>query len=277
MGKDRKDGKYIKQTDGLFAIIPYIYDKRVDAEVSKRDVLDITNLVKWVDEKNKNLEFKMSYFHALTTVFAKTIYNRPNLNRFVSGHRMYQRSYLSVAFVAKNKMTDDGEEKLITLKVDKNKNALELSKEMSIDIWSTKKSGTNEIDKILKNLSHLPRWLLKIIAKFIKWLDYHGKVPSFLSDGDINFQTLLLSNLGSIGCDSCYHHLNNYGTNSIAITIGIIKKVENKYLVDITSTLDERIADGFYFAKSIKLAQYIIDNPKILEEPLSDKIELDEK
>ena len=119
----------------------------------------------------------------------------------------------------------------------------------------------------------MPRWLFRIVVRVLKWLDYHGWVPSSLCNNDSNYATILLSNLGSIKCDSCYHHLNNYGTNSIVITIGTIKENKGKYTVDISATLDERIADGFYFAKSIKLAQHIILNPNLLEEKLSSKVD----
>lgn len=273
MFKDRKDGKYIKPTDGIHAIMPYLMENRIEAEVNKTEVLDVTPLVKWVDEHNKNLDYKMTYFHALTAVFAKTVYNRPLLNRFVQGHRYYERNNVSVAFVAKDKMSDHAEEKMIVLNVDGKDNALNLSRKMAIDIFKTKKEATNDLDKSLKALCSLPRWLFRIVVRVLKWLDYHGWVPSSLCNNDSNYATILLSNLGSIKCDSCYHHLNNYGTNSIVITIGTIKENKGKYTVDISATLDERIADGFYFAKSIKLAQHIILNPNLLEEKLSSKID----
>lgn len=79
----------------------------------------------------------------------------------------------------------------------------------------------------------------------------------------------------SIKCNSCYHHLNNYGTNSLVITIGTVYEENGKYLVDISATLDERIADGFYFAKSLNLAQYICNNPQFLDDDLASIVDFD--
>lgn len=273
MSKDRRDGKYIKPTDAMHAIMPYLMEKRIESEVSKTETLDITNLMDWLDKKNENLEFKFTLFQALAAVFAKTIYNRPYLNRFVQGHRMYDRRHVSISFVAKDKFSDEGEEKLIVLTINPKDNALGIAHKMAIDVFKTRKQGTNDMDQSLKMLTKLPRFLMRIVVRFIKWLDYHGWVPKSLTEGDSNYSTLLLSNLGSIKCDSCYHHLNNYGTNSLVITIGTIKENKKKYTIDITATLDERIADGFYFAKSIKLAQYILDNPDLLEENVSSKVD----
>lgn len=273
MNKDRRDGKYIKPTDAMHAIMPYLMEKRIESEVSKTETLDITNLMAWIDKKNENLEFKFTLFQALAAVFVKTIYNRPYLNRFVQGHRMYDRRHVSISFVAKDKFSDEGEEKLIVLTINPKDNALGIAHKMAIDVFKTRKQGTNDMDQSLKMLTKLPRFLMRIVVRFIKWLDYHGWVPKSLTEGDSNYSTLLLSNLGSIKCDSCYHHLNNYGTNSLVITIGTIKESKKKYTIDITATLDERIADGFYFAKSIKLAQYILDNPDLLEENVSSKVD----
>ena len=89
--------------------------------------------------------------------------------------------------------------------------------------------------------------------------------------------------VGSIHCDGIYHNLTNFGTNSILLTIGEIKeeacvidgKIDKRYICDFGITLDERIADGVYFAKSLNLLEYILNNPSMLEDRASDKISID--
>ena len=271
MNKDKR----IKETDPIHAIMPYLMDKRTEAEVSQTITFDVTELKKWVDNKNKDLDYKFTYFHAFASIFSKLVFNRPLLNRYIRGHRTYERNNITISFIAKDKLNDIAKEKIIVLEINPNENAITLGHRMAIDIFNTRKSGTNNMDSSLKILTKLPRFILRIVAKIIKWLDYHGRVPSSFTEGDSNFSTLLLSNLGSIKSNSCYHHLNNYGTNSIVITIGTIREENNKFLVDITATLDERIADGFYFAKSLKLAQHIMLHPELLEDELSSIIEFE--
>lgn len=273
MVKDRKDGKYITPTDSIHAIIPYLMESRTESEVYMRQVIDITELKKWIDKQNKKLTYKVTYFHALASIISKTIYNRPLLNRFVQGHRIYQRNNVSISFVAKDKFTDNAEEKIIVLKVKEDDTALTLSSKMVNDIFKTRTEGTNDLDSILKLITKMPRWLLRGFTHFVKWLDYHGWLPEFFTSTDSNYSTVLLSNLGSIKCGSCYHHLNNYGTNSIVITIGTVWEENDRVFVDLSCTLDERIADGFYFAKSIKLMQYIASNPKLLEKNMSEEVD----
>ena len=195
------------------------------------------------------------------------------VNRFVQGHRVYDRNDVSISFVAKNKKDDKAKDMMVIIKANPNENSLDLSRRMAVDIFNTKKDETNDLNKTINFFLDLPRCILRIVVKIFKWLDYHGWLPKAYTDTDSNFATILFSNLGSIKSSSCYHHLNNYGTNSIIITIGIIRKENDRDIVDISATLDERIASGFYFAKSIKLVQHILDNPKLLEEELSSKIE----
>lgn len=273
MKKDRKDGKYVKMEEPISAIMPYIFDKRTEAEVYIKEELDVTELMKWIEKQNKKLDYKMTPFHALSSVFIKTVYNRPLLNRFVQGHRIYDRNDISISFVTKNKKVDNAKDMMVIIKANPNENTLDLSKRMAIDIFNTKKEETNDLNNTINAFLNLPRCILRVVVKTFKWLDYHGWLPKAYTDTDSNYATILFSNLGSIKSSSCYHHLNNYGTNSIIITIGIIRKENDRYIVDISATLDERIASGFYFAKSIQLVQYILDNPKLLEEELSSKIE----
>ena len=148
-----------------------------------------------------------------------------------------------------------------------------MSHKAAVDVFKSKNEGKNDFDDTLKIFTKLPNWLLGLIVSFVKWLDKHGWNPKALTEGDTNYSTVIFSNLGSIKAPSCYHHLNEYGTNSIVITIGTIHEENKRRMVDITFTLDERIADGFYFAKSVNMAQDIVNHPEVLEDALSTKYE----
>ena len=276
--KDRKDGKYIKPEGAVALIMTYIFPRRCDAEVSSTINFDLEELCKYVDDINKSntLEYKMTYFHAILACFGKVFFNRNKLNRFVRNKRLYERDKIYFSFMAKDKMTDDADEKIIFLELNPKENIEKMSKRMAIDVFKSKNEGKNDFDDVLKKFTGLPRWLLSFIVRIVMFLDKHGKNPKAITEGDTNYSTVIFSNLGSIKSNSCYHHLNEYGTNSIVITIGTIKEVEGRRKVDITFTLDERIADGFYFAKSVNMAQEIANNPKVLEEELSSKYEYED-
>ena len=275
MSKDRIDGKYIKPVDGIHKIFPYLCDKRCDSEVHIYKTLNITKLLKYLEKENKNISDKrkqITVFHTLITLFSKLLYIRPLLNRFIQGKRYYQRNNISMAFVAKNKFSDDAEERLTILDVKEYMNLKDISNEILTNVQKVRTEGTNSIDKLLNKVTVMPRWLLSIFIKIVKLLDFYGKTPKSLMNGDINYASVLLTNLGSIKCDAIYHHLNNYGTNSIVVTVGEIKYEKSKATITLGLTCDERIADGFYFAKSLKILDYLVDNPELLDEEVSKKI-----
>lgn len=45
-----------------------------------------------------------------------------------------------------------------------------------------------------------------------------------------------------------------------------------RQVLDIGITLDERIADGYYYSKTIKLLKYLLSNPELLDEDVSNEV-----
>lgn len=282
---DRKDGRRIKETRGLQCIMPHLMDKRTDAEVFLSDRFDVTELLKFIDKKNEEIaaaggDYKVTMFHCIVTGVARMIMERPLLNRFIQGRKVYERDEVSLSFVAKRRFTDHAEEALMVLVPKETDTINEIARKIVGDVRETRKSevATGGIDGIMTVLSKLPMPLLAFVVGFIKFLDFWGHNLDAITEGDPNYTTVLLSNLGSIKCPAVYHHLNNYGTNSIMITIGTIHKEELimpdgtkeiRDVVDFGATLDERIGDGFYFARSLKLVKHIFAHPEMLDEPLN--------
>lgn len=283
---DRRDGRRIREIDGLHAVMPYLMPNRCDSEVYIHEDVDVTEMVKYLKEKNgPAAEYKTTPFHVFVAAFAKTIYHRPLLNRFIAGRRVYERNELTMSFIVKRKFQDEAEELLMTMRVNGDMTLEAVSHKILGDTKELRKEdGSNDMAGVLDFFAKVPRFLMRIFMAFFRFLDFHGWMPKFICDGDTNYSTALLSNLGSIKCDAAYHHLNNYGTNSIIVTIGEIYKAqvingegqaEVKDIVSFGITLDERIADGFYFAKSVNLLKRILARPVLLENPIKEVVDYD--
>lgn len=243
--------------------------------------MDATELVKYLEKKNEGLDYKITLFHCTITMLARMIRERPLMNRFIQGRRMYERNEISLSFVCKRRFADRAEEALMVLVPKDTDTINEISRKIVGDVIETRKSehSTGGVDALLDSFAKLPRPIFMLAIRIIRWLDFWGINPDFITEGDPNYTTVLCSNLGSIKCPSVYHHLNNYGTNSIMVTIGTLHKEELlmpdghkeiRDVVDIGATLDERIADGFYFARSLKLIKHICQHPELLERPLGE-------
>lgn len=269
----RKDATLIKEQDPFHSIVPYVMPKRTEAEVSTTATFDITNLLKFIKDSNEKNGTNYKLFHCICTAVAKTIYHRPKLNIFIAGRKYWMRNDITLSFVAKQQFKDGADETLMTLKVKEDMNLDDISRIILGDVKKARSSGSNDLDKTMEFVGKLPRFVLEILFWVLSRLEYHGIFPESLQKGDPNYTTCLLSNLGSIGADSCYHHLSNYGTNSMMITIGTMYKENKRDKVQATVTLDERIADGFYFAKSLKLIEHLLENPELLMKEIKEPVE----
>lgn len=279
--RDRKDGIRVR-ISGFDKFLYLLKPRRSEAEVYISKKIDVSDLVKYMEKKKKDNE-EITYFHLFSTAVAKLVYNKPYLNRFIMGSNKYERNEVTLSFVAKTKFEDDAKELLKVIKIEDDDNVDTISKKI---FGSVRKIRSNEIshtDDFVNSLSKLPGMVMSIIVWFVKKLDRFDLLPKSLTENSIYHSSVLISNLGSIHCDGIYHNLTNFGTNSILLTIGEIKeeacvidgKIDKRYICDFGITLDERIADGVYFAKSLNLLEYILNNPSMLEDRASDKISID--
>jgi hypothetical protein len=270
----RKDGIKVKNLTSMNKIMPHLMDKRTDAEVYLKETFEITDLLNYLDKKNTGLKKEERYtlFIAIITTVFKIMKNRPYLNRFISGRTLYDRIELSAGFVIKKVFEDTSEEALYIYRA-KNTDYIDTIREtIKKEVHNIRSEKVTSIDKIIDAITSGPRFLTMFIVKILKTLDFYGLVPSSITKDDPNHTSVFLTNLGSIKCNQVYHHLNNYGTNSFFISVGTIYEIDGKKYVDMGFTIDERIADGFYFAKSILLAKEILKNPKTLEDRIDTKL-----
>ncbi len=277
---DRRDGRWVRDVPGLQTIMGHILPNRTDCEVFMKDSFDVTELLPYLAEQNaSHPEYKTTVFHALIMAVARMVYERPKMNRFIQGRRMYERYEISLGFVCKRRFREDAEEALMFFIPAEDETLYTMSYKIAGEVQETRRSesSTGGIDATIDGFAKIPRLLLMPIIRIIRWLDFWGVNPKALTDGDPNYSSVFLSNLGSIQAPAVYHHLNNYGTNSIMVTIGTIHKEERimpdgskqiRDVVDIGATLDERIADGFYFARSLKLVKHMFAHPELLDRPL---------
>lgn len=286
--KDRRDGRWVKEADAMHHFTPYLLPNRADNEASLTETFDMTEVVKYLEQKNATVPeggYRYTLFHVISAALAKVIHFRPKLNYFIQGHRLYERNYVSFAFVIKKQFVDNAEEGLCIIKVGEpnTKPIDELYQKIKNKVTTIRHE--NKMDgstDIMTKLVKLPRWLLRIVGKLLNFWDYHGITPKSLTAEDPYYSTVFISNLGSIKMSADYHHLTNYGTNSFFLIINQMKKTpildeEGNYHIkdalEMGFTIDERIADGVYFGNSIKLLKKVLSKPSILDQPIETPIE----
>lgn len=281
---DRRDGTYLKKIDSMHTIMPLMYPNRCDNEAFISECIDLTNINEFLAKKNEtNPEYKYNLFQIMVTAMLKTITLRPKMNRFIANKSIYQRNEVSAAFTVKKIFSDNGGEALAFIH-SKESDTLdtihdEIFRQVSLcKSENEKDQSTAAMDIIQK----IPRPILKIVGAIARSLDRHGRMPKSIIATDPFYASAVLSNLGSIKLHAGYHHLTNWGTTSVFCVIGEIKKrpfydeagnVTMRDSVDLGLTVDERIADGYYYSKTIKLLKKLFEEPELLLKPLDEEVE----
>lgn len=281
---DRRDGRLVRNLDAMHVFMPYLLPNRTDNEAFVNESVDLSAVNAFLEKKNAdNPDYKYTIFHVVAAALAKTIYQRPKLNRFIQGHRLYERNEILLSFVAKRIFSDDGDEALVLVNCDENSTVDTLHDTICKRVSKNRKEGSvDDTTKIMNVIAKFPRFVIRLLVRLLNFLEYHDWLPDFLRYADPYHSTVFISNLGSIKLNAAYHHLTNWGTTSLFLVIGekhkktVADEHGNpvvKEFLPLGITLDERIADGYYYSKSIKLLKYLLENPELLDEPCSSIVE----
>lgn len=280
---DRKDGVLLRDLDSMHFIVPLLYPNRCDNEAYISECIDLTNAAAYLDKRNaENPEYKYNVFQLIIAAVLKTLALRPKMNRFIANKNTYQRNELSASFVVKKLFSDNGAEALAIIHAQESDTLDTIHKEIYRQVSECRSDKVDASTDSMDMFNKMPRFVSKAIIRFICWLDKHGWVPSSLIATDPYYSSVVLTNLGSIKLHSGYHHLTNWGTNSVFVIVGERKKrpfynddgsVEMRDSIDLGLTVDERIADGYYYSKTVRLLRKLLENPELLETPLIEEVE----
>ena len=278
----------VKNITGLAQISIDLKPARSVSDVYINQKMDLTNLVKYIDKKKQAGE-NVTYFHAFLAAIGKTIYNRPKLNYFVCNRHIWEHDKIVLSFVAKVSFDDHSEEIMVMIPIEKNDTIYTLGEKVQKKVDSFRKKKTGEVNKKGANsaidvFGKMPNIIRVPLVGFLKWTDKKGLLPSSLAKDNLYYSTMIVSNLGSIGCGAIFHNITDFGNSSSLITMGEIRDEEIivggkeviRKICEWGMNFDERIADGYYFAKSADLLQWLLNHPEELEKPASERIDLAE-
>lgn len=286
--RDRRDAYYLRDADSMHVIMPYVMPTRCANEAVMSEDFDISEVDRYVKKKNaENPSFKYTWFHVICAAVAKTIILRPKLNYFISGYRMYERKDIEIAFTVKRKFEDNSEEALARFIVNKEGGNLIEEVHSFVESFVTKVRKHNRTEGITNKFNFyqaLPRPFFRFFVWILRHMEYHGIYPDSLKKDDPCYSTVYITNLGSIKMSADYHHVFEWGTNSFFIVMNEMKTIpfynedgtfEMKPTIRLCFTIDERIADGFYFAKSIKYLNHLLQHPELLEQDAATPVDIE--
>lgn len=284
------DGWILKDLSSFTKLVPHLMTSRNSSAIYFKEKIDVTDFVRYVEEKDQELSRnpintpqgsvdKITYFNVFLAALVRLFTLKPHLNRFIAGRNFYQRKKIEVAFVAKKEFTEEGEETVIKESFDRDETLWSVVSRLNREIRTVKSGDSDDATDILNLFARFPKPVVQFSVAFLDFLNYIGRYPKDIYKADPMHASVFVTNLGSIGLKNVpYHHLYDRGTSSVFICLGEIHPERifhpetgepvDRYLVEISTTIDERISDGFYFIRAMNEFKEILNNPELLEEKL---------
>ena len=243
--------------------------RRNESAVYQETVFRIGGARAWLRAYNRTHADRATLFHLVAYACARALHARPVLNRFVSGGRLWQRRGVSLAFAAKVAMADEAPVATVKLEIPRDE-PFEAFVARMVRAVERARAGGRSVDREVALVMRLPGPLIRLLVALVRWLDGWNLLPGWFTRDDPMFSSLFLANLGSAGVSDAYHHLYEYGTCSV---FGAISAPRRMALVEgdavavreglrVSWTLDERVGDAFYAARSLALVQATLEDPE---------------
>jgi len=273
---DRYDGWRLKNVDPMFSVAPFILKSRVDSQVLFEIKVSIDKIETFIRAHKEDIP-DLSIMHVVMASLVRLMSQRPNLNRFVMWHKLFARNHVNFSIAIKRSMSDTAEESIIKPYFLPTDTLREIVQKTSAELNGTlKNSQDNSTDSLSKMFGYLPDFLLRTLVYSLTLLDKVGLMPRIFNHASPFHTSFFLTNLGSIGVESIYHHLYEFGTCSMFVAMGrktkenVVEKdgeIKAHKSILLKFVLDERICDGFYYARSMRMLEKILSEPAELMKP----------
>ena len=272
----RADGRVLKEIDPIIALTPYLMPMRCDAQVILNYKVDYERLARYIVHKG-NEGYKFTFMELLIAAYVRTVSVLPEINRFVSNKRLYARTQLTASFalLKETQEVDAIEENTVKCHFDPRDTIYDVAERVNNAIEQTRREeADNATLKVAKLL--LRPALANTVVFLARALDRYGVLPKYIMEASPFHTSLFITHMGSIGMPAVNHHIYNFGTTSLFLSLGSVErqtvigsdgKAARKRYLPIGITADERICAGAMYARMVNRMMHYLNNPELLEAP----------
>lgn len=273
--KKEKEFRRLKSLSPMSVVIPFIMVNRTGSQNFIRDSFDIEKLEKYMKEKQREGMTNISMMHIMIAAYIRLVSQRPALNRFIRGQRIWTRKNVEVSLTIKKEMTLESPDTVVKITLPPDATLEEVYNALNAEIVGYRDNPGGDFDETAKVLTYLPGLLFKFTVATLRFLDYFNIMPKFIAKVSPFHCSYFITSMGSLGIPPIYHHLYDFGSCPVFFSFGAKRRVyeldaegqvKKKSYLDFTFVLDERICDGFYYASALRLLKQIVKNPYQLDE-----------
>ena len=276
---DRSDGRRIRTLAPMAQITAYFQVERNTCSNFFEESFEITHIDRYIRQKRREGLTDFGITHVLLAAYVRGVAKYPQLNRFISGQKVFSRGDdIQYCMVIKKEMSVDSPDTSIKVHLNPRDTAADVYNKLNAAVESVKatKELDSNLDSLIMTLNLIPSVVLKFVVWLLKLLDYFGLLPKFLLELSPFHGSLFFTSMGSLGIPPIYHHLYDFGNLPVFGAFGCKRRalevqedgsVAQRKYIDVKFVLDERICDGFYYATFFKHYRRLLRNPEVLDNP----------
>lgn len=278
---DRNDGRLLRSLNPMQKLMPYIMPQRSDGCNSFRGSAELDAIEEYVREKRAQGLSNFTTMHVLLAAYTRLVSQRPGLNRYISGQKIYARNHFEAMLCIKKEMKLNSPDSVISMVYPLDSTAEQVY-EITEKLIADAKSETTSFDSLAKILDYIPGLIKAFAIYLLRFLDYFGLLPRWLMHLSPFHGSLFITSMASLGLPPIYHHIYNFGNVPVFIAFGVPEwkvvakpdgSTENKKVLNYTLVMDERICDGYYYASAFRLFNGLLRNPRQLDNPPAEVID----
>ena len=270
-----KEFRRVKTISPMSAVIPFIMVNRTGSQNFISDSVDIEKVEKYIKEKRTQGMQNISMMHVMIAAYIRLVSQRPALNRFIRGQRVWTRKNVEVSLTIKKEMSLDSPDTVVKITLPPSATLEDVYTALNNEIVSYRANPGGDFDDTARAFTRLPGLIFKFAVASLRFLDYFGLMPKAIAKVSPFHCSYFITSMGSLGIPPIYHHLYDFGSCPVFFSFGAKRRayeidntglVRRRQYMDFTFVLDERICDGYYYASALKLLKNILKNPWQLDE-----------
>lgn len=270
-----KEFRRVKTISPMSAVIPFIMVNRTGSQNFISDSVDIEKVEKYIKEKQTQGMQNISMMHVMIAAYIRLVSQRPALNRFIRGQRVWTRKNVEVSLTIKKEMSLDSPDTVMKITLPPSATLEDVYTALNNEIVSYRANPGGDFDDTARAFTRLPGLIFKFAVASLRFLDYFGLMPKAIAKVSPFHCSYFITSMGSLGIPPIYHHLYDFGSCPVFFSFGAKRRayeidntglVRRRQYMDFTFVLDERICDGYYYASALKLLKNILKNPWQLDE-----------
>ncbi len=272
--KLKRYGRRVRGVPAMSVVSPYIMRTRQDSSNYIRDTIRVEKIDEYIRQKRAEGLTNLTLMHVLIAAYIRTVAERPAINRYIQGQRIYARDNVEISLVIKKTMSLDSQDTALKMYFYPDATIYDVYNQINEAVEGFRDAPGGNFEGTVKLLAFVPGLLLKGVVGILRFMDYFGWLPRVLTKLSPFHGSFFITSMGSLGIPPIYHHLYDFGNLPVFMSFGTKYRknvvlddgrVEKQSYVDYTFVTDERICDGYYFASALKYMRSLLRNPGQLD------------